>query len=78
MGNPDIQTSAVQSETAATKDGQHVDLTFIREDGRCDTLRLSLVKEYGDDAPIHAAMRADELLDEGDLSDRCILLYVID
>ena len=72
MGNPDIQTSAVLSETAATKDGQHVDLTFIREDGRCDTLRLSLVKEYGDDAPIHAAMRADELLDEGDLSDRCI------
>ncbi len=26
-----------------------------------------MVKRYGADAPIHAAMRADELLDEGDL-----------
>ena len=26
-----------------------------------------LVKRHGQDAPIHAAMRADELLDKGDL-----------
>ncbi len=26
-----------------------------------------LVKRYGADAPIHAAMRADELLEAGDL-----------
>ncbi len=26
-----------------------------------------LVKQHGQDAPIHAAMRADELLDKGDL-----------
>ena len=26
-----------------------------------------LVKRHGSDAPIHAAMRADELLDKGDL-----------
>lgn len=26
-----------------------------------------MVKRYGADAPIHAAMRSDELLDEGDL-----------
>ena len=26
-----------------------------------------LVKQHGEDAPIHAAMRADELLEEGDL-----------
>ena len=26
-----------------------------------------LVKQHGDDAPIHAAMRADAMLDEGDL-----------
>ncbi len=26
-----------------------------------------LVKQYGEDAPIHAAMRADELLDKDDL-----------
>ena len=26
-----------------------------------------LVKQYGQDAPIHAAMRADELLETGDL-----------
>ena len=26
-----------------------------------------LIKQHGEDAPIHAAMRADELLDAGDL-----------
>jgi hypothetical protein len=26
-----------------------------------------LVKQHGNDAPIHAAMRADELLEAGDL-----------
>ncbi len=26
-----------------------------------------LVKQYGEDAPIHAAMRADTMLDKGDL-----------
>ncbi len=26
-----------------------------------------LVRQHGEDAPIHAAMRADELLDAGDL-----------
>ncbi len=26
-----------------------------------------LVKQYGEDAPIHAAMRADAMLDKGDL-----------
>ncbi len=27
-----------------------------------------LVKQYGQDAPIHAAMRADAMLDKGDLN----------
>ena len=26
-----------------------------------------LIKQHGEDAPIHAAMRADELLDQGDM-----------
>ena len=26
-----------------------------------------IIKQHGDDAPIHAAMRADELLEAGDL-----------
>ena len=26
-----------------------------------------LIEKYGDEAPIHAAMRADELLDKGDM-----------
>ena len=30
------------------------------------TARL-LIEEHGDEAPIHAAMRADELLDAGDI-----------
>ena len=28
---------------------------------------LLLVKQHGEDAPIHAAMRADKILDKGDL-----------
>ncbi len=27
----------------------------------------ALIKQHGEDAPIHAAMRADDLLDKGDL-----------
>ena len=29
-----------------------------------------LVKQHGEDAPIHAAMRADAMLDKGDLDGR--------
>ncbi len=34
-----------------------------------DILRTAniLIRNHGEDAPIHAAMRADELLDKGDL-----------
>ena len=31
-----------------------------------------LIKQHGDDAPIHAAMRADELLDAGDLDGQAV------
>ncbi len=31
-----------------------------------------LIKRYGEDAPIQAAMRADELLDEGDLDGQAV------
>ncbi len=31
-----------------------------------------LIKDHGDDAPIHAAMRADELLDQGDLDGQAV------
>ena len=31
-----------------------------------------LVKRYGEDAPIHAAMRADSMLDKGDLNDAAV------
>ncbi len=36
-----------------------------------------LVKQHGDDAPIHAAMRADELLDKGDLEGCAVFKRVI-
>ncbi len=29
-----------------------------------------IIKQYGEDAPIHAAMRADAMLDKGDLDGR--------
>ena len=31
-----------------------------------------LIKQHGEDAPIHAAMRADELLDAGDLDGQAV------
>ena len=31
-----------------------------------------LIKQHGEDAPIHAAMRADELLDAGDLGGQAV------
>ena len=36
-----------------------------------------MVKEHGDDAPIHVAMRADELLDAGDMDGRGVWLRVL-
>jgi len=36
-----------------------------------------LVERYGDEAPIHAAMRVDELLDEGDVDGRTVWLRVV-
>ncbi len=36
-----------------------------------------LVKQHGQDAPIHAAMRADELLDKGDLEGCAVFKRVI-
>ncbi len=36
-----------------------------------------LVKRHGRDAPIHAAMRADELLEAGDLEGRAVWKRVL-
>ena len=36
-----------------------------------------LIKQHGDDAPIHAAMRADELLEAGDLNGQAVWERVV-
>ena len=36
-----------------------------------------LVKQHGDDAPIHAAMYADERLDEGDMDGKLVWLSIL-
>ena len=36
-----------------------------------------LVDQHGDRAPIHAAMRADEMLDEGDMEGRAVWLRIV-
>ena len=36
-----------------------------------------LVRDHGDEAPIHAAMRADELLDAGDLDGAAVWRRII-
>ena len=35
-----------------------------------------LIKQHGDDAPIHAAMRADELLEAGDMDGKAVWLQI--
>ena len=35
-----------------------------------------LIKRHGDDAPIHAAMRADELMETGDMDGRAVWLRI--
>ena len=35
-----------------------------------------LVDRHGGDAPIHAAMRADELMDQGDMDGRAVWLRI--
>jgi hypothetical protein len=36
-----------------------------------------LINQHGDDAPIHAAMRADELLDAGDMDGQAVWKRVL-
>ena len=36
-----------------------------------------LIGQHGDEAPIHAAMRADELLDAGDMDGRAAWLRIV-
>ncbi len=35
-----------------------------------------LIKQYGDEAPIHAAMKADELLEAGDLVGKAVWVRI--
>lgn len=37
-----------------------------------------LIEQHGDEASIHAAMRADELMDRGDMDGRAVWLRIID
>ena len=36
-----------------------------------------LIKQHGGDAPIHAAMRADELLDAGDIDGQAVWKQIL-
>ncbi len=36
-----------------------------------------LIKQQGDDAPIEAAMRADELMDAGDMEGRAVWIRIV-
>ena len=36
-----------------------------------------LIRQHGDEAPIHAAMRADAMLDKGDLDGRAVWLRIV-
>jgi len=36
----------------------------------------ALIKQYGDEAPIHAAMKADELLEAGDLVGKAVWVRI--
>ena len=36
-----------------------------------------LIEQHGEDAPIHAAMRADELMDAGDMEGEAVWLRIV-
>ena len=36
-----------------------------------------LIDQHGDEAPIHAAMRADTMLDKGDMDGRAVWLRIL-
>ncbi len=36
-----------------------------------------LIKQHGEDAPLHAAMRADELMETGDMDCRAVWLRIV-
>ncbi len=36
-----------------------------------------LIEQHGEDAPIHAAMRADELMEAGDMEGRAVWLRIV-
>ena len=44
-----------------------------------DTYRCAhlLIERYGDDAPIEAAMRADELMEAGDMEGQAVWLRIV-
>ncbi len=44
-----------------------------------DTYRAAqlLIKRHGDDAPIEAAMRVDELMEAGDMEGRAVWLRIV-
>ena len=36
-----------------------------------------LIEQHGEDAPLHAAMRADELMETGDMDGRAVWLRIV-
>ncbi len=36
-----------------------------------------LIEQHGEDAPIHAAMRADELMETGDMEGRAVWIWIV-
>jgi hypothetical protein len=36
-----------------------------------------LIKQHGDEAPIHAAMRADEMLENGDMGGKAVWVRIM-
>ena len=39
---------------------------------------VALINQHGDEAPIHAAMKADDMLERGDMDGRAVWLRIVD
>jgi len=39
---------------------------------------VAFIKQHGDEAPIHAAMKADAMLERGDMDGRAVWLRIVD
>lgn len=69
--------AAREGEFAHHLERQNESLRLVVADADIQRAIKLLIDQHGDEAPIHAAMRADELLDKGDLDGAAVWRRIV-